>query len=224
MTDDTDARLPRTRSRLQRGLYLITPQRHLDANGLVGLVSPLLQATAVLQFRDKISGHARRLACALALREVCSAAGVPLIVNDDPALAAEVGADGVHLGEHDGAVMQARALMGPGAIIGVSCYGDIARAVRAAEDGADYIAFGAFHPSPSKPGAHRASPGILRDARQLGLPQVAIGGITPDNAPALIAAGADCIAVISGVFDAIDPLGAARAYAACFSAITTGRP
>ena len=224
MTDNTDARLGRARSRLQRGLYLITPQRHLDASGLVGLVSPLLPATAVLQFRDKISGHARRLACALALREACSAAGVALIVNDDPALAAAVGADGVHLGEYDGAVTQARALLGSGAIIGVSCYGDIERAMRAAEDGADYIAFGAFHPSPSKPRARRASPGILRDARFLGLQQVAIGGITPDNAPILIAAGADCVAVISGVFDAIDPLAAARAYAACFSAITTGRP
>ena len=141
---------------------------------------------------------------------------MPLIINDDAALAVATGADGVHLGEHDGAFATARALLGVGAIIGVSCYDDAVRARNAVALGADYVAFGAFFPSPTKPRARRAPIDLLRGSRAPGLLQVAIGGITPDNAPALIAAGADLVAVISGVFDSPDPLAAAIAYAACF--------
>ena len=123
-----------------------------------------------------------------------------------------LGAAGVHLGEHDGDIGSARALLGADAIIGVSCYDDIERARRLVAEGADYIAFGAFFPSPTKPHARRAGIDLLRNSAILGVPRVAIGGITPDNAGSLVAAGADLIAVISGVFDAPDPISAARAY------------
>jgi thiamine-phosphate pyrophosphorylase len=151
------------------------------------------------------------------LRALCLDADVPLIVNDDAALAARTGAAGVHLGEHDGDVAAARAVLGDTAIIGVSCYDDPGRGEIAALAGADYIAFGAFFPSPTKPHARRAAPELLRAAARFGLPRVAIGGITPDNARPLIEAGADLIAVISGVFDAPDPIAAAQAYRACFT-------
>src|SRR5690606_6346864 len=144
------------------------------------------------------------------LRTACAGAGVTFIVNDDAALAAELRADGVHLGEDDGGIAEARALLGDDAIIGVSCYDDIERARSLAAQGADYLAFGAFFPSPTKPQARRASPQQLRDSATLGLPRVAIGGITPGNARPLVDAGADLVAVISGVFDAPDPVQAAR--------------
>ena len=146
----------------------------------------------------------------------CRNAGVAFIVNDDARLAAGIGADGVHLGEHDGEIAEARALLGDDAIIGASCYDDIERARRLAAEGASYLAFGAFFPSPTKPNARRASLQLLRDSTHLGLPRVAIGGITPDNAPSLVDAGADLVAVISGVFDAPDPVAAARAYLSLF--------
>ncbi len=197
------------------GVYLVTPDDS-DSGRLLARVAPLLPYVACLQYRNKSADDALRRQQADALLALCDRAGVPLIVNDDAALAAAVGADGVHLGEHDGALVAARALLGADAIIGVSCYDDPARAAAAAAQGADYIAFGAFFPSPTKPDARRAPLALLRDAQSHGLPRVAIGGITPDNAPALIAAGADLVAVISGVFDAPDPLDAVRAYAACF--------
>ncbi|NUO74484.1 MAG: thiamine phosphate synthase, partial [Lysobacter sp.] len=106
-------------------------------------------------------------------------------------------------------------------LIGVSCYDDFERARAAVDAGADYVAFGAFFPSPTKPNTRRASLQLLHDAAPLTVPRVAIGGITPDNAPALVAAGADLLAVISGVFDAPDPAAAVRAYRACFDVAPT---
>jgi thiamine-phosphate pyrophosphorylase len=198
-----------------RGLYLITPDEP-DNSGLLARVAPLLPHVACLQYRNKTASGPLRRQQADALRSLCGDAGVPLIINDDAALAVATGADGVHLGENDGAFATARALLGNDAIIGVSCYDDVVRARNAAAYGADYVAFGAFFPSATKPRARRASIELLHESRALGLLRVAIGGITPDNAPALIAAGADMIAVISGVFDVPDPLAAAIAYAACF--------
>ena len=122
----------------------------------------------------------------------------------------------MHLGEYDAAIDDARARLGAAAIIGVSCYDELARAQRAAAAGADYVAFGAFFDSPTKPNARRATPELLRQAGALGLPRVAIGGITPENAAIVVAAGADLIAVISGVFDAPDPAAAARACRSLF--------
>ena len=199
-----------------RGLYLITPEDP-DTGCLLARVAPLLSHVACLQYRNKGASPARRRQQGDALRSLCSQAGVPFIVNDDAALAAAIGADGVHLGDHDGAVATARALLGNASLIGVSCYDDPGRARLAAAQGADYVAFGAFFPSLTKPGARRARLELLRERRAPGLMQVAIGGMTPDNAPAVIAAGADMVAAISGVFDAPDPLAAARAFAACFT-------
>ena len=200
---------------LKRGLYLITPDDP-DPSQLFARTRPLLAFASCLQLRNKaMDADALRVA-GIALRSACKDAGVPLLINDDAALAAELGADGVHLGEHDGDIASARRLLGDDAIIGASCYDDIERARRLAAEGASYLAFGAFFPSPTKPNARRASLQLLRDSAHLGLPRVAIGGITPDNAPSLVDAGADLVAVISDVFDAPDPVAAARAYLSLF--------
>ena len=209
--------MPPWRSTEPRGLYLITPDE-ADTARLLDRVAPLLPLAACLQYRNKAADDALRARQAQVLAPLCRAAGIPLIVNDDPALAVSVGAAGVHLGEDDAGLAHARALLGDGAIIGVSCYDDLARAERAVAAGADYVAFGAFHPSTTKPGARRASPALLRAARALPVPRGAIGGSTPDNARPRVEAGADLVAVISGVFDAPDPLAAARAYRSCFDA------
>lgn len=201
--------------RLQQGLYLITPDEP-DGERLLARVLPLLPFASCLQLRNKVMDGVALRAAGARLRNACTDAGVPLIVNDDARLARELDADGVHLGEHDGGIAGARAMLGPDAIIGASCYDDLQRARDAAAGGAGYIAFGAFFPSPTKPNARRAGIGLLRDSAGLGIPRVAIGGITPDNARPLVHAGADCIAVISGVFDAPDPVAAARAYLSCF--------
>jgi thiamine-phosphate pyrophosphorylase len=206
----------RRRDPAPRGLYLVTPDE-ADCTRLSARVMPLLPFATWLQYRNKTADQALRTRQATMLQDLCATAGVALIVNDDPALAAAVCAAGVHLGEDDGNISAARTLLGADAIIGVSCYDDAGRAHAAAVDGADYLAFGAFFPSPTKPGARHARPELLRQAASFGLPRVAIGGITPDNAPALIAAGADLVAVISGVFDAPDPIAAARAYRALFA-------
>jgi thiamine-phosphate pyrophosphorylase len=142
---------------------------------------------------------------ALALARLHAARGALLIVNDDPALAANVGADGVHLGEDDASIMSARELLGPDRIIGVSCYNDFDRARAAVDAGADYVAFGSFFPSSTKPSARRADLELLRRARSLDVPVVAIGGIDADNARTLIDAGADAVAVITAVFLHDDP-------------------
>ena len=141
---------------------------------------------------------------------------MPLIVNDDVALAAAIGAAGVHLGEEDGDIAAARAQLGAQAIIGASCYDAHARAERAVAAGASYVAFGAFFPTTSKVTTRRAKPALLAEAAALGVPRVAIGGITPDNMGPLVAAGADLVAVIGGVFEASDPVAAAQAYRSGF--------
>jgi thiamine-phosphate pyrophosphorylase len=147
----------------------------------------------------------------VALARVHSARGGLYIVNDDAALAAEVGADGVHVGEDDGGVAQARALVGPERIVGVSCYNRFELAQAAIDAGADYVAFGSFFASCVKPGARRADVALLARARSLGVPVVAIGGITAGNARDLFAAGADAVAVISDVFGHAEPRGIERA-------------
>lgn len=197
------------------GLYLITPDER-DTARLIARVDAVIDSAALLQYRNKTASPALRLAQAAALRTLCTARGRVLIINDDVALARDIGADGVHLGVDDGDVEAARACLGDEALVGVSCYDDLERARQAAALGASYMAFGAFFPSPTKPLARRASFGLLSTSGAFNVPRVAIGGITQDNARSLVAAGADLIAVISGVFDAPDPVAAARAYAACF--------
>ena len=198
-----------------RGLYLITPEEPDTARLLARVAAVLPQATW-LQYRQKGADGARRHAQAAALQALCAQAGVPLIVNDDVALAAAIGAAGVHLGEEDGDIAAARAQLGAQAIIGASCYDAHARAERAVAAGASYVAFGAFFPTTSKVTTRRATPALLATAAALGVPRVAIGGITPDNMGPLVAAGADLVAVIGGVFEAADPVAAAQAYRSGF--------
>jgi thiamine-phosphate pyrophosphorylase len=199
-----------------RGLYAITPDEP-DTARLLARCEPVLAAGAGwLQYRNKAASPELRRAQVQALMPLCRNHGAALIVNDDWRLAAELGADGAHLGEDDGELRAARSALGPRAILGASCYDRLDLAESAAAAGASYIAFGSFFASPTKPGARRARPELLTRSSHLRLPRVAIGGITPDNAPSLIAAGADWLAVISGVFDAPDPAAAVRAYLSCF--------
>lgn len=199
----------------RRGLYLITPDER-DPVRLLERIEPLLPHASCLQLRSKMMDAASLFDAGSRLRDMCSAAGVAFIINDDARLAHAIGADGVHLGEHDGSIADARRLLGDHAIIGASCYDDIAHARAAVAAGVDYVAFGACFASPTKPAARRASLDLFRLAACLAVPRVAIGGITPDNARPVIAAGADLVAVISGVFDAPDPVAAARSYLSCF--------
>lgn len=203
------------------GLYAITPQRYPDATRLACEVRAALEGgAAMVQFRDKSGDSEWREPVAITLKAACDAFGVPLIINDDVGLAAEIGAAGVHLGKGDSRVESARSALGRNLLIGVSCYDSLARARVAAEQGADYLAFGSVFPSGTKPDAVHCPLTTLTFARALGLPVVAIGGLTPDNGRAAIEAGADGLAVISAVFDAPD----VRKAAETFSRLWAGEP
>ena len=195
-----------------RGLYAVTPDL-ADSEALLRRVSQALKGgIALLQYRNKRSTQPRHEA--KTLLRMCAAAGVPLIVNDSIELALEIDADGAHLGREDGDLAQARARL-RGKILGASCYDSLAAARAAVAAGADYVAFGSVFPSPTKPGAVRAPLSLFEN--DLGVPLCAIGGITLENAPSLIAAGADCVAVISDLFDAPDITARATAYEKLFA-------
>ncbi|HRQ65337.1 MAG TPA: thiamine phosphate synthase [Xanthomonadaceae bacterium] len=200
------------------GLYALTPD-DLDDRALEDKVRAVVDGGAVMvQYRQKgvapDSAHAR----GCALRSLCHGVGVPLIVNDDCALAIAIGAAGVHLGREDVAVAEARRLLGPDAIIGASCYDSLDRARAAAAAGASYVAFGSVFASPTKPGASQVPLAVIAQAsRELALPICAIGGISVANAPAVVAAGASLLAVISDVFGAADPCAAAQRYRLLFA-------
>jgi thiamine-phosphate pyrophosphorylase len=199
-----------------RGLYAITDPALIPAEQLLAACEAALRGGArLLQYRDKPASQAERRQRATSLRDLCRDHGALLLINDDPQLAATIGADGVHIGQSDGGVQRARQLLGPDAIIGITCHGDPELAKAAAEAGANYVAFGRFYPSRTKPGAAAANPAVLATA--LPLPKVAIGGVTPDNASALIAAGADAVAVIHSLFSAADIEAQARLFANLFS-------
>jgi thiamine-phosphate pyrophosphorylase len=224
-TDVAAAR--RARAARVAGLYAVTPDID-DTNRLLRDVTAALDGgAAVVQYRNKTAQPVRRREQARALARLCAARGALFIVNDDAGIAADVAADGVHLGEDDGGLATARARIGPERLIGVSCYADLDRATRAAAAGADYVAFGSFFASGTKPLARRAGVELLQRARTLGIPVVAIGGITAANAPTLIDAGADAVAVIADVFahdDATEVARAASALTALFrNAAQSGR-
>ena len=200
-----------------RGLYLLTPDE-MDTARLVARVAAVLcEKPALLQYRNKLADAALRREQALALLPLCQASHVPLLINDDWQLAADIGAAGAHLGRGDGALAQARRGLGPTAILGASCYDQLDLALKAHEAGATYVAFGAFFDSGTKPHARRAPLGLLAQARAFGLPTVAVGGITPDNARIVLAAGADLVAVLGAVFEAANPAAATRALVSCFN-------
>lgn len=197
------------------GVYVLTDAAIGDADALARFAEAVIAGGAsVIQYRDKGRDSARRRREAEAVLRACRSGCALCIINDDIELAAAIGADGVHLGKDDASLSEARRRLGPDAVIGVSCYDDLARAQAAAARGADYVAFGAFYPSATKPDARRAEPALLRAAqRQLDVPRVAIGGINADNAAPLIAAGADAVAVVGAVVQASDPVAATQAIA-----------
>jgi len=199
------------------GVYAITPAIP-ETRHLVTLCEAALKGgVAALQYREKTGDVALRHEQASELLELCRQYGVPFIVNDDLRLADLIGADGVHLGQDDGSLREARIILGPGKLIGVSCYQSLNLAQQAQSQHADYVAFGSFFPSPTKPQAKRADSSLLLAAsRKISLPIVAIGGINVDNASELIDAGADAIAVISALFEAPDVEAAARCLNALF--------
>lgn len=198
-----------------RGLYAITPDDS-DRAGLLDRVYEALDGGVVaLQYRNKKLPPWHRLGEAKAFAALCRTKGVPFIVNDDVEIALAAGADGVHLGRDDGDVAAARSKL-RGKLLGVSCYDSLEAARAAVAAGADYVAFGSVFPSATKPAAVRAPLALFAEARALGVPLAAIGGITLHNASQVIGAGADLVAVITDLFDAPDIARRARAYADLF--------
>lgn len=201
-----------------KGLYLVTPDQD-DTALLYSQVKQAVQGgVSIVQYRHKTASEALRLEQASALLNICRQANVPLLINDHVALAVTLDADGVHVGQHDDAIAQARTLLGAGKIIGASCYNRFELAEQAQAAGADYIAFGACYPSPTKPNAPRATTTLFTQAKQsLKLPVVGIGGITLDNALPLLAAGANALAVITDIFQAGDIAARCRQYLPLFA-------
>jgi thiamine-phosphate pyrophosphorylase len=188
--------------RLLRGVYAITDDALLPPDLLLIRVEAALRAgLALLQYRSKQGSESERLQQARALVDLCRRYDTPLLINDDVPLCQAVGAAGVHLGQRDQGLAQARRQLGPDAIIGITCHDQIALARQAQAAGASYVAFGRFFASQTKPSASPADIAILPQARrELDIPVVAIGGITAENGAALIAAGADMLAVIHALF------------------------
>ena len=209
-----------------RGLYAITPDCADGARLLADVEAALAGGCRIVQYRDKLSAMPEQLARAKPLRALATRYGARLLINDDLALARLVDADGVHLGRDDCNLRLARAMLGPDKILGASCYADLALAEKAVAAGADYVAFGAVYPSPTKPGAVRAGTDLFFGAKsRLTAPQrnsppgvatCAIGGITLENAPPLITAGADLLAVITDLFSAPDIAARAAQYQQLF--------
>lgn len=191
-----------------RGLYAVTPDDRLLAR-LSALVQAALEGGArLVQYRNKQASAPLRRAQAAELLRVCRAYGGKLIINDDVWLAVEIGADGAHIGLGDvpgNDLVTAREALGPKRVLGVSCYDDLGRVEAAAKAGADYVGIGSVFPSATKPGAVRAPLELLAEARRrFDLPVAAIGGINLGNAPSVIQAGADMLAVVSDLFNAMD--------------------
>ncbi|MGY8809685.1 MAG: thiamine phosphate synthase [Pseudomonadales bacterium] len=187
----------------QRGLYAITDSALLADGKLLPYVEAAITGGARwLQYRDKSKDPSRRLDEASHLAQLCKGYDCQLIINDDLALASRLGV-GLHLGQEDGSLREARQQLGSQALIGATCHASLELAEQAVTDGASYIAFGRFFQSVTKPGAPAATPVLLQQARKrFTLPIIAIGGITLHNAPQLLGAGADYLAVINGLFGA----------------------
>jgi thiamine-phosphate pyrophosphorylase len=201
-----------------RGLYAITPDV-VDATATMRMVSAALAGGAkFVQYRQKNANSRGQARQARELNELCLASGASLIINDNVELAQQINAAGVHLGRDDMSVTEARRQLGINKIIGASCYNQMALAEAAVASGADYIAFGAFFASQIKPDAVRAELALIVEAKKkFNIPIVAIGGISLQNAPPLISAGADAVAVISDLFNAPDITVRANAFQQLFS-------
>jgi thiamine-phosphate pyrophosphorylase len=203
---------------LLKGLYLVTPDWD-DTERLVAVSEAGLKGgAALLQYRHKTAGEALRREQAAALLALCRRHGKPFIINDYPELCIELDADGVHVGGTDAAVAAVRQQVGPGRIVGASCYGSMELAHAAQAAGASYVAFGGFYPSRIKKYEVSTQVDIVtRAGSEIALPNVVIGGMTRDNAVPLVAAGADMVAVISSVYFADDPESAARELCGLFA-------
>lgn len=184
------------------GVYAITePNLHTDRAAMIEACKEAIAGGInVLQYRDKTATATEAFRTAKELQKLCADAGVTFIVNDDIVLAVAIKADGVHLGQHDADPQRARDALGEDAVIGVTCHHQIALAEAAIEEGADYVAFGRFFASQTKPDAPAAPLSVLTEAQALQKPVIAIGGITLDNAQQVIDAGAHCIAVANAIF------------------------
>ncbi len=195
-----------------KGLYVIADGGYLEDKHVVDKVAEVLAAgVKIIQYRDKTNDHARRHAIADELNSLVHAHRGILIINDDVLLAKLINADGVHLGREDCTIGEARKLLGRDKIIGASCYNRLENATRAIDAGADYVAFGSFARSPTKPDAPHAGIDLMIRAKQeLHVPICAIGGITKENITPLLRAGVDMIALISAIFAAPSPQRAAR--------------
>ena len=208
------------KAELLRGLYAITDSALLADGRLLPYCEAALRGGAkILQYRDKSTDTARRLREAQALQELCKTYNARLIINDDVNLAARLGVD-LHIGQEDGSLLKARQQLGPQAIIGVTCHAQLELAQQAVDQQADYIAFGRFYSSQTKPGDVLATTDLLKQAQQLKRPIVAIGGITLENGGILIEHGADMLAVIHGLFAADSPAAVeqrSRAFSALFT-------
>lgn len=201
-----------------RGLYVITDPGLIPPHRLLNDVVEVIAGGArIVQYRNKTDDYPTRLRQAREMRQICRDRNVTFIVNDDAELAVAADADGIHIGDQDLTLPDARREVGPTKLIGVSCYNDLKHARRSSEQGADYVAFGSFYSSATKPNARRASLALLQRARQeLPIPIVAIGGITLENGASLLQAGADALAVIRAVFAAADRRIAAEQLANLF--------
>ena len=200
-----------------RGLYAITPESADGLRLIADVEAALAGGCRILQYRDKLSDIPEQVKRARALRDLTRRFDARLLINDDLALAMLIDADGVHLGAGDGNLAATRAILGPNKILGASCYADFSAARLATAAGADYIAFGAVYPSPTKPAATIATVDLFFQAKtELASASCAIGGITLANAPPLIAAGADLLAVITDLFSAPDIAARAAAYQQLF--------
>ncbi|MFW2373733.1 MAG: thiamine phosphate synthase [Gammaproteobacteria bacterium] len=200
------------------GLYAITDSRLIPESHFYQTIELALKGGArIIQYRDKTSDHNKHLQQAKALKQLCEKYQALCIINDDIELALAMDADGLHIGRNDGDVSDIRQQLGEHKIIGVSCYNELALAQLAEQQGADYIAFGSFFPSPTKPDAQKASLELLTQARQhIKIPICAIGGITLNNGAQLLDAGADMLAVISDVFSHDDVLSASKKFQRLF--------
>lgn len=184
-----------------KGLYAITPNEANTDRLLTNVECALQAGIALLQYRDKISTPEEKLNRANALHKLCVQYATPLIINDNPELANQCNAEGVHLGQGDTLIKDAREILGKKAIIGITCHHDLSLALIAQQQGADYVAFGRFFNSSTKPGTPLADTYLLQQATsQLSIPITAIGGLTLENSKSIIKAGANNIAVVEGIF------------------------
>ncbi len=195
------------------GLYAITDKRLIPRDRFIETVEKALRGGAkIMQLREKDTPEEEVIRLGKGLLGVTRSYGVPLIINDSPKLAREIGADGVHLGREDAGIFEARSLLGGEAIIGVSCYGDIESGLRAEREGADYVVFGTPFFTPTKPDRKPTPFEVLKEAKRriISIPVFAIGGINRENAQSVLKTGVDGIAVITSVFGSPDPEKAAH--------------